>query len=93
VTAELEPNWVDVYRRAQRVREEALHDLMRKANVVGVGVGFRLQRGLRTKQVVLVVMVDSKVPLSDLRPADVIPSAIDGVPVDVQETGEFSIHT
>jgi hypothetical protein len=93
VTAELEPNWVDTYRKAQHVRETALDGLMRKANVVGVGVGFRLQRGLRTKQVVLVVMVDSKVPLTDLRSADVIPNEIDGVPVDVQETGEFSIHT
>ncbi len=92
MTAELEPNWVDVYRRAQRVREAALGDLMRKANVVGVGVGFRMQRGQRTKEVVLVVMVDSKVPLTDLRSADVIPKEIDGVPVDVQETGEFSIH-
>ncbi len=93
MTAELEPNWVDTYRKAQHVRETALDGLMRKANVVGVGVGFRLQRGLRTKQVVLVVMVDSKVPLTDLRSADVIPNEIDGVPVDVQETGEFSIHT
>jgi hypothetical protein len=93
VTAELEPNWVDDYRRAQRVRQGALDDLMRKANVVGVGVGFRLRQGQRTKEVVLVVMVDSKIPLADLRPADVIPKEIDGVPVDVQETGEFSIHT
>ena len=59
----------------------------------GRGRRFRLQRGLRTKQVVLVVMVDSKVPLTDLRSADVIPNEIDGVPVDVQETGEFSIHS
>lgn len=92
MTAELDPNWVDVYRRAQRVREGALDDLMRKANVVGVGVGFRMRHGQRTKEVVLVVMVDSKVPLNDLRPADRIPKVIDGVPVDVQETGEFSIH-
>jgi len=93
VTAELEPNWVDAYRRAQRVRQESLDELMRKANVVGVGVGFRMVHGRRTKQVVLVVMVDSKVPLADLRPADIVPDEIQGVPVDVQETGEFSIHT
>ncbi|MCJ7512387.1 MAG: hypothetical protein MUO23_05390 [Anaerolineales bacterium] len=93
MTAELEPNWVESYRRAQQVREQAVAGLLRKENVVGVGVGMRLRQGRRTKEVVLVVMVDRKVPLTDLRPADVIPSAIDGVPVDVQETGEFSIHT
>jgi hypothetical protein len=38
-------------------------------------------------------MVDGKVPMGDLRPADQIPGEIDGVPVDVQETGEFAIHT
>lgn len=93
MTAELEPNWVDDYRRAQVVRRAALDSLMRKANVVGVGVGFRLRHGARTKEVVLVVMVDGKVPMDDLRAADQIPGEIDGVPVDVQETGEFAIHT
>jgi hypothetical protein len=93
VTAELEPNWVDDYRRAQAVRQASMGRLMRKANVVGVGVGFRLRHGARTKEVVLVVMVDSKVPMGDLRPDDRIPGEIDGVPVDVQETGELAIHT
>jgi hypothetical protein len=93
LTAELDPNWIEDYRRAQQVRQESLADLMDKANVVGVGVGMRLREGVRTKQIVLVVMVDRKVPLADLDPSDVIPDVINGVPVDVQETGEFSIHS
>jgi hypothetical protein len=34
-------------------------------------------------------MVEQKVPLDQLAPEDRIPSELDGVPVDVQETGTF----
>jgi len=62
---------------------------MGKANVVGVGIGLRSRGGERTGEVVLVVMVNRKVPQAHLAPADIIPSEIDGVPVDVQEVGEI----
>jgi hypothetical protein len=93
VTAELDPDWVAAYQHAQAVSKLVVQQLLRKQNVVGVGVGMRQRLGRRTKDVVLVVMVDRKVPLADLDPEDVIPEEIDGVPVDVQETGEFSVHT
>jgi hypothetical protein len=57
--------------------------------VVGVGVGLRHTGGQRTDQVAVVVMVDRKVPLAQLRPQDRLPSEIDGVPVDVKEVGEL----
>jgi len=63
-------------------------ELMMKANVVGVGVGFRSQKGARTDQVALVVMVSRKMPKSRLKPKDLLPLEIEGVPVDVQEVGE-----
>lgn len=64
-------------------------ELMTKANVVGVGVGFRSQKGIRTDQVALVVMVSRKMPKSRLKPKDLLPLEIEGVPVDVQEVGEL----
>jgi hypothetical protein len=60
---------------------------MTKANVVGVGVGFRFVKGQRTETIGVVVMVTRKVPIGQLPPKDVIPSELDGVPVDVQEVG------
>ncbi|MCA9920419.1 MAG: hypothetical protein KC445_20830 [Anaerolineales bacterium] len=73
----------------QQVKEAHEAELMAKENVVGVGIGFRHQRQTRTDEVVLVVMVEKKVPRAQLAPQDIIPGLIDGVPVDVQESGRI----
>ena len=65
-------------------------DLLSKANVVGVAIGFRQKNGQSTDTLALVVMVSSKVPQSALSPEDQIPISIDGIPIDVQEIGEIS---
>lgn len=69
----------------QRYRD----DLLRMANVVGVGVGLRSVGGAQTGEPAVVVMVTHKVPRNRLRPQDVIPRELDGAPVDVQEVGEI----
>lgn len=65
-------------------------ELMAKANVVGVGIGLRRRHTTHTNEPVLVVMVEKKVPRNQLAPEDIIPGRIDGVPVDVQESGRFA---
>ncbi|RMG76984.1 MAG: hypothetical protein D6711_02680 [Chloroflexi bacterium] len=62
-------------------------ELMQKANVTGVGIGYKRIKGESTDQLALVVMVKEKVPIDDLAPQDRIPSEIDGIPVDVQDVG------
>lgn len=74
--------------KIQTVKNTYAADLLKKANVVGVGVGIR-KRG-EDQEPVLVVMVSRKVPLDQLAPSDVVPSTIDDVPVDVREVGEIS---
>lgn len=76
--------------RIQAVKKAHTPRLLKKANVVGVGIGLRERGGVRTGEMVLVVMVSRKVPPDQLAPGDVIPASIDGVPVDVQEVGEIS---
>ena len=75
----------------QAIAVKARHEarLMQKANVVGVGVGFREEGGRLTDQVALVVNVIRKLPEDQLAPEDLIPTEIEGVPVDVHETGEI----
>jgi len=63
--------------------------LLRKPNVVGVGVGLRQKDGEFTEEVALIVMVSKKVPGIELEPDDRIPDEIDNVPVDVLEVGEL----
>jgi hypothetical protein len=73
--------------RAVKAAHEA--DLMRKANVVGVGIGFRQCAGKGTGEAAIVVSVTHKVPLSQLAAADVIPRELEGIAVDVQAVGEL----
>jgi hypothetical protein len=76
--------------RVRAVKEAHTDELMSKANVVGVGVGLLERGGVRTQTVAVVVMVKRKVPRARLSAADIIPTEIDGVPVDVREVGEIS---
>lgn len=75
--------------RAQAVRRAYAPMLMAKPNVVGVGLGLRRRQGKRTDEVCLVVMVERKVPKGLLHPEEVIPSEIEGVPVDVRQVGRL----
>jgi hypothetical protein len=63
--------------------------LMKLANVIGVGIGFKHKNGQPTDEVALVVNVSQKKPLTDLSKQDIIPSELEGVSVDVQEVGKI----
>jgi len=73
--------------KAVKAAHEA--DLMRKVNVVGVGIGLRQREGKLTDEPVIVVSVIRKAPLSQLDSGDVIPRELDGIPVDVQAVGRL----
>ncbi len=72
---------------AQDVKRRHEAELLRKANVVAVGIGFRTRGGQPTPEVCIVVSVKTKVPAAQLTRGDLLPASIDGVPVDVVETG------
>ncbi len=55
--------------------------------VVGLGIGFRQRARRATDEICLIVMVNRKLPLSDLAAEDIVPRALEGAPVDVIETG------
>jgi len=78
--------------KIRAVRRTYEDELMAKANVVGVGVGYRQRGGERTDELALVVMVNKKVPDALLAPEDIIPTSLEGVPVDVQEVGEIRAY-
>jgi hypothetical protein len=75
---------------ASEVQEKYADALMRLPHVVGIGVGFIMRGGERMSEVGLIVMVDTKLPRAQLAEEDMIPRELDGVRVDVQETGVFS---
>ena len=75
--------------KAKIVKRAHEATLMAKPNVVGVGIGFRTQNKQSTENIAIIVMVDRKLPDSEIKAADRIPTEIEGVPVDVQESGEL----
>lgn len=79
--------------RVRAVKAAYEKELLRKANVVGVGIGFRQQAGKLTGELAIIVSVTHKVPPEDLDPQDRIPSEIEGVPVDVQAIGVPMVHS
>lgn len=77
------------FERIKAVKRANERMLLSKPNVVGVGIGYRVERGQQTDTVAIVVMVSRKLPANQLKPDELIPATIEGVPVDVQETGEL----
>ena len=73
--------------RAVKDRHE--EELLNKKNVVGLGIGYKEVGCQKTKQLSLVVMVRKKESPSQLEAKDLVPSEIEGVPVDVKEVGEI----
>ena len=69
-----------------RARHEA--DLMRYPNVVGVSDGVRMTGGIPTGERCIVVFVERKVPRTELDDRDRLPRELEGVPVDVVESGQ-----
>lgn len=80
----MDPDRLDSIRATQR---EVNTGLMRLRNVVGVGVGYKVQGGLRTDELSIAVSVTRKVPPSQLSSSDLVPAQVDGVPTDVVRTG------
>jgi hypothetical protein len=80
------------FQRAVELKEQMEHELLKKANVVGVGVGLRQRDGQLTGEVALIIMVQKKVSNSQLAPEDRIPAEINNVPVDVLEVGHLRVN-
>lgn len=62
-------------------------DLLRRANVVGLAPGRQLRGDADIGGPCLVVYVARKAPRAELSTEDLLPDELDGVAVDVQESG------
>jgi hypothetical protein len=63
--------------------------LMSYPNVVGVGIGFARKGEETTNEPAIIIMVDEKLPVAQLDVHELLPRELDGVRIDVQETGGF----
>ncbi len=78
-----------IWDRVRGAKEKHERRLLRKPNVVGVGVGKKIVKGRVTDEPAVVVFVERKLPEAQLRKRDVIPKVVEDVKTDVVETGRL----
>lgn len=61
--------------------------LMKRANVVATGIGYKETGGTKTATLCIVCSVKEKMPASGLAGQDLIPATVAGTPTDVVQTG------
>ncbi len=72
-----------------QVKERHTPTILRKPNVIGIGVGWKRIGGMRREEYSIIVLVRRKIPLAGLEPHAVVPPQLDGIPTDVVEVGEL----
>ncbi len=82
-------NQAQAIAQAMRVKQRYEARLLQREGVTGVGIGLKLKDGQSTGQVAIVVNVRRKLNQTELTPPEIIPLTLDGIPVDVVETGLF----
>jgi len=82
-------NQAQAIAQATRVKRRYEAWLLQRAGVTGVGIGLKLKDGQSTGQVAIVVNVRRKLNEIELATPEIIPPTLDGIPVDVVETGLF----
>lgn len=65
--------------------------MLKKANVVGVGLGYRTREAQKTGEPAMLVFVTKKVPKQELQSGDLVPRSVQGSIVDVVEIGEIKL--
>lgn len=74
----------------RRTNAQFKRELMRKPNVVGVGVGYKERNGRRTSELCVVALVRVKIPRAGLLPDDLVPERLAGVTTDVVQVGHLT---
>lgn len=64
--------------------------LMARANVIAVGIGYKVSGGETTDELAIICSVDRKAPGARLSDADLVPAQIEGIPTDVQACGPIT---
>lgn len=77
--------------RYLNIIEKFKNTFLRQNNVMGVGLGHKEIGNLRTKQLSVVVLVEKKLPVKELKRSHVVPSKIDGIDTDVIEVGRIKM--
>lgn len=73
----------------RKVKERYEDELMKKPGVTGCAIGYRYVGGKKTNELCIICYVRMKKPEEELKKKDIIPREIEGIKIDVVESGEF----
>lgn len=73
--------------------DDEIRERLTKPNVVGTGLGQKYVDGLPTDEKAVLVFVETKMPQDDLSAQAMLPTKIDGMPIDVIEVGKLVKHS
>jgi hypothetical protein len=84
ITRFMEKRKADHITKVRAVRSEVEEELLSKANVIGTGIGYKINKyDEKTKDVVIRVYVSDKISNQCLSKQDVVPKKIKGIKTDV----------
>ena len=63
--------------------------ILKKPNVIGVGIGYKMKGNQKTDELSIVTLVRQKIPKAGLTSEMMIPKDVDTIPTDVIEVGEI----
>ncbi|CAG7840819.1 hypothetical protein Z959_00355 [Clostridium novyi B str. ATCC 27606] len=63
---------------------------LNKPNIVGVGIGYKVQKEVLTSEKCIAVFASEKIPNNELKREDLVPAVYKGIKTDVIETGFFN---
>jgi len=75
----------------RKVLQQARGELMRKANVVATGIGYKRTNGKQTDELAIICSVGNKLAVKLLSADELVPGSIDGIPTDVHPSGLFTV--
>jgi hypothetical protein len=77
----------DDLNRIRRILSTHRRELLKRANVVATGIGFKETGGTKTDRLCIVCSVKEKIPPARLAEQEMVPAAVDSTPTDVIQTG------
>ena len=73
----------------QRIKERYEAELLLNSNVVGVGIGTKIIKGISTQRECIKIYVRKKFPRNKLQKNELIPRKLNGIETDVEEVGRL----
>ncbi len=73
----------------RNVKEKYESELMKRSGVTGCGIGYKYVDGKKTNELCIICYVKEKIPEKKLKKKDMIPKIMEGISIDVVESGEI----